>query len=64
MGPFQNNTQLKALVFNIDFFQINYTILAKVKSEQGNVITVKWEIDQNFDVSTDNICVVTLDMKR
>ena len=64
MGPIANNTQFKDLIFEIDYFQINYTIYQSVNTPNGENYTIKWEVDQNFDVSTDNICAVSLVMVR
>jgi hypothetical protein len=46
-----------------DLFTINYTLFTTIK-EKDTELVVKWEIFQNFDVSSDNLCVATLDIYK
>lgn len=64
MGPFQNLSNVKSLIFDIDYFQINYTVYSVNKKANLETYMMKWNIYTNFDVSTDNICEVTLNIQR
>jgi hypothetical protein len=56
--------ELKALLFDIDLFQINYTIYQDINivNKEKQDLYVKWEILLVFDVSTNNLCSVTMEI--